>query len=285
MTTPAIVTVAITGNVTTKNENPAVPITISEQIESTQASFEAGATVAHVHVRDENGKPFSNPDQFAKLQEGLNKYCPGMIIQFSTGARGGKGNERSQSMVHRPEMASLSTGSVNLVKVIYDNEPALVLTIAEDIKKYNVRPEVEVFDLAHLYNATDLIKKGLVPDDCHVQFVTGIPGALPAKTSVLEFLLSELKEVIPNATWTATGVGRYSFECNKWSLANGGHVRTGLEDNVMLEKGVLAPSNAALVEKTISFMSEFDRHPASVAEARSILKIPAFEEGKLDKIA
>ena len=256
MTIPAIVTVAITGNVTTKNDNPAVPITISEQIESTQEAFEAGAAVAHVHVRDDNGRPFSNPDRFAELQKGINKYCPGMIVQFSTGARGGKGNERSQSMIHKPEMASLSTGSVNLVKVIYDNEPALVLTIAKDIKDNGVRPEVEVFDLAHLYNAAALIKDGLVPDNCHVQFVKGIPGALPAKKSVFEFLLSELKEVIPNATWTATGTGRYSFECNKWSLANGGHVRTGLEDNVMIEKGILAASNAALVKKTISFMPD-----------------------------
>jgi uncharacterized protein (DUF849 family) len=276
MTIPAIVTVGITGNVTTKNDNPAVPITISEQIESTQEAFEAGAAVAHVHVRDDNGRPFSNPDRFAELQKGINKYCPGMIVQFSTGARGGKGNERSQSMIHKPEMASLSTGSVNLVKVIYDNEPALVLTIAKDIKDNGVRPEVEVFDLAHLYNAATLIKDGLVPDNCHVQFVMGIPGALPAKKSVFEFLLSELKEVIPNATWTATGTGRYSFECNKWSLANGGHVRTGLEDNVMIEKGILAASNAALVKKTISFMPEFNRHPASIAEARKILSITPY---------
>jgi uncharacterized protein (DUF849 family) len=202
-----------------------------------------------------------------------------MIVQFSTGARGGKGNERAASMVHRPEMASLSTGSVNLVKVIYDNEPALVIQIAEALKQYDVRPEVEVFDLAHLYNAAALIKQGLVPSDTHVQFVMGIPGALPAKKSVFEFLLKELKEEIPDATWTAAGTGRYSFECNKWSLANGGHVRTGLEDNVMLDKGVLAPSNAALVAKTISFMPEFNRHPASVAEARKILKIRDFKAG------
>lgn len=276
MTTPAIVTVAITGNVTTKNENPAVPITIAEQVESTQAAFEAGAAVAHVHVRNDEGRPCSDPDRFGKLQEGLNKHCPGMIIQFSTGARGGKGNERYASMVHQPEMASLSTGSVNLVKVIYDNEPALVEIIAKELSDRNIKPEVEVFDLAHLYNAAALIKKGLVPENPHVQFVMGIPGAMPAKESVFKFCLSELKEVIPNATWTAAGVGRYSFECNKWSLANGGHVRTGLEDNVMLDKGVMAPSNASLVEKTISFMAEYDRHAASIDEAREILKLPKF---------
>jgi 3-keto-5-aminohexanoate cleavage enzyme len=277
MTTPAIVTVAITGNVTTKNENPAVPVTIAEQVESTQEAFEAGATVAHVHVRNDEGKPCSDPDRFAKLQEGLNKHCPGMIVQFSTGARGGKGTERSASMIHRPEMASLSTGSVNLGKVIYENPAELADVISAEIKKYGVRPEVEVFDLAHLYNAAELIKRDLVPADAHVQFVMGIPGALPAKESVFKFLLAELKEIIPAATWTATGTGRYSFMCNEWSLANGGHVRTGLEDNVMIDKGVLAASNAALVEKTISFMPKYNRHPASVAEARSILKLPEYK--------
>ncbi|MCE3233802.1 MAG: 3-keto-5-aminohexanoate cleavage protein [Rickettsiaceae bacterium] len=280
MTTPAIVTVAITGNVTTKNENPAVPITIAEQVESTQEAFEAGATVAHVHVRNDEGRPCSDPDRFAKLQEGLRKHCPGMIIQFSTGARGGKGNERSASLIHKPEMASLSTGSVNLVKVIYDNEPALVDIIATDIKNNGVKPEVEVFDMAHLYNAAELIKRGLVPENPHVQFVMGIPGAMPAKESVFKFMLSELKEVIPAATWTAAGTGRFSFVCNKWSLANGGHVRTGLEDNVMVDKGVLAKNNAELVSKTISFMPEFNRHPASVAEARAILNLPAFNAAK-----
>jgi uncharacterized protein (DUF849 family) len=230
-------------------------------------------------VRNDEGRPCSDEDRFAKLQEGLNKHCPGMIIQFSTGARGGKGSERAGSLVHRPEMASLSTGSVNLVKVIYDNEPALVDHIAGEIQKYGVRPEVEVFDLAHLYNAADLIKRGLVPENPHVQFVMGIPGAMPAKESVFKFILSELKEVIPAATWTAAGTGRFSFTCNQWSLANGGHVRTGLEDNVMVDKGVLAKSNAELVKKTISFMPEFNRHPATIAEARSILSLPAFNGG------
>lgn len=276
-TTAAIVTVAITGNVTTKAENPAVPITIAEQVESTQAAFEAGATVAHVHVRNDEGRPCSDADRFAKLQEGLNKYCPGMIVQFSTGARGGKGNERSASLVHRPEMASLSTGSVNLVKVIYDNEPALVDVIASEILKYNIKPEIEVFDMAHLYNAVDLIKRGLVKEPAHVQFVMGIPGAMPAKESVLNFLLSELKEMLPTATWTAAGTGRFSFTCNKWSLARGGHVRTGLEDNVMIDKGILAKDNAELVRKTISFMPEFNRHPASLEEARAILGLPAYK--------
>ena len=275
MTTPAIVTVAITGNITTKEHNPAVPITIEEQVESTHEAFEAGATIAHVHVRDDEGKPSVDADRYARLQEGILNHCPGMVVQFSTGARCGKGESRMGSLVHRPEMASLSVGSVNLNTVIYENEPSLIIQMCEEMLKYNIKPEVEIFDLGMLYHMFALIKQELIKTPVHCQFVTGIPGALPAKESVYAFLLSELQEVLPDATWTCTGVGRHSFECNKWSLARGGHVRSGLEDNVMIDKGVLAKSNAELVAKTISFMPEFDRHPASVAETREILGLPA----------
>lgn len=278
MTTPAIVTVAITGNVPTKADNPALPITIAEQVESTQEAFEAGATLAHVHVRDDEGKPCSDAERFAKLQEGLKKHCPGMIIQFSTGARGGKGNERGGSLKYRPDMGSLSTGSVNFSTRIYDNEPALIDYLCEEMLKYDVKPEIEIFDLAMLYNAAKLIERGLIKAPAHVQFVMGIPGALPAKESVFKFLLSELGEVLPGATWTAAGIGRHQEICNRWSLANGGHVRTGLEDNLLISKGVLAKSNAQLVEKTISLMPEYDRRPATVDEARSLLGLRSAED-------
>ncbi len=273
MTTAAIITVAITGNITTKEQNPAVPITISEQVESTHAAFEAGATVAHVHVRDDNGKPCSDHERFAKLQEGIKKHCPEMIIQFSTGARGGKGEERAESLKYRPEMGSLSTGSVNLGNRIYDNEPALIDYISARFLEFNVRPEVEVFDLAMLYNAADLAKRGLLKTPTHVQFVMGIPGALPAKESVFHFLRSELKDVLPNSTFTAAGIGRFQEDCQRWSLAHGGHVRTGLEDNVYISKGILAKSNAHLVEKVAQIIPEYNRHVATAKEARQILGI------------
>ncbi len=271
MSQAAIITVAITGNVTTKEQNPALPVTIAEQVESTQEAFEAGATVAHVHVRDDNGKPCSDADRFAKLQEGLLKHCPGMIIQFSTGARGGKGEERAGSLKYRPDMASLSTGSVNLVTRIYDNEPALIDYISARMIEFNVKPEVEVFDLAMLYNAADLVKRGLLKTPVHVQFVMGIPGALPAKESVFHFLRTELMEVLPGATFTAAGIGRFQEICQRWSLQNGGHIRTGLEDNIMISKGVLAKSNAELVARAAEIVVEYDRHVATVLEAREIL--------------
>lgn len=275
MTTPAIITVAITGNIATKEQNPAVPITIAEQVESTQEAFEAGAMVAHVHVRDNNGKPCSDADRFLKLQEGLQKHCPGMIIQFSTGARGGKGLERCESLKYRPEMASLSTGSVNLVNNIYENEPKLIDIMAERMLEFNIKPEVEVFDLGMLYKAAELVQRGLLKLPLHVQFVMGIPGALPAKESVFHFLRTELAEVIPGASFTAAGVARYQEQCQRWSLAHGGHVRTGLEDNVMISKGVLAKSNAQLVERACEIIGEYDRHVASLQEAKTLLGIAA----------
>ncbi len=130
MTQPCIITVAITGSVPTKKDNPAVPVTVAEQIESTHASFEAGASLAHIHVRNDDGTVSSNPDRFAKVQEGLNKHCPGMIIQFSTGGRSGVGSERGGMLHHRPDMASLSTGSCNFPLRIYENHPDLIKELA-----------------------------------------------------------------------------------------------------------------------------------------------------------
>ncbi len=277
MTTPAIITVAITGNITTKEQNPAVPITIQEQVQSTKEAFEAGATVAHVHVRDDEGKPCSDEHRFKELQDGLLQECPGMIIQFSTGARGGKGFERCESLKHLPEMASLSTGSVNLVSVIYDNEPSLIDHMSKQMVDLNIKPEVEVFDLAMLYNASNLAKRELLKTPAHVQFVMGIPGALPAKKSVFDFLRAELEDELPGSTFTAAGIGRFQETCQRWSLENGGHIRTGLEDNVYISKGVLANSNAHLVEAACKVVADYDRHVASIDEARNILGLKSFE--------
>ncbi len=278
MTTPAIITVAITGNITTKEMNPAVPITISEQVESTQEAFEAGATVAHVHVRDDEGAPCVDADRYAKLQEGLLKHCPGMIVQFSTGARCGNGKMRVDSLRYTPEMCSLSVGSVNLNTVIYANDLELVEYMCAKVLEHKVKPEVEIFDVSDLYTTKRLITEGKIKTPVHVQFVTGIKGAIPSKPSLLEFLLKELKEEIPECTWVGTGVGRNQELCNRWSLERGGHVRTGLEDNIWIDKGVLAKSNAELVARTASYCPEYNRHVASVEEARKILGLKSFKK-------
>jgi len=275
MTTPAIITVAITGAIPRKADTPAVPVTPSEQIESTREAFEAGASVAHIHVRNRDETPSSDPALFAQVQEGIVKHCPGMIIQFSTGGRGRKQNERGKMLHLKPDMASLATGSVNFPKQIYENPPQLVEDLARAMLQYDVKPEIEVFDVAMLYNAKAMADRGLLKRPCQVQFVMGIPNALPARRKLLEFLVSELKDIMPDSTWSAAGIARHQLEVNRWCLEFGGHVRTGLEDNIKFDKDRLARSNAELVERLANLCRQYGRRPATCVEARDLFGLPA----------
>jgi len=272
---PCIITVAITGSVPRKKDTPAVPVTVSEQIESTHEAFEAGATLAHIHVRDDQENSSSDPDRFAAVQAGIRAHCPGMIIQFSTGARGRKLEERGGMLHHRPEMASLATGSVNFPTFVNENPPDFIRNLAQTMKTYSVKPEVEVFDLAMLYNAAGLVADGLIAEPAHVQFVFGVKNALPARRDILEFEVQQLGKVMPNATWTAAGLGRHQLEVNHWALEMGGHCRTGLEDNIRFDQDRLAKSNAELVARVADLCGKYNRRPATVAEARQILTLPA----------
>jgi uncharacterized protein (DUF849 family) len=170
-------------------------------------------------------------------------------------------------------MASLATGSVNFAKIIYENSPQLVEDLAKAMLQYKVKPEIEVFDVAMLYNAKTMADRGLLKRPCQVQFVMGIPNALPVRRRLLEFLVFELKELMPDATWSAAGIGRYQLEVNQWCLELGGHVRTGLEDNLKFDKDRLAHSNAELVSRVAAMCAQYGRHPASPAEARQILQL------------
>jgi 3-keto-5-aminohexanoate cleavage enzyme len=275
MSTPCIITVAITGSVPTKKDNPAVPITVAEQIESTHAAFEAGASLVHVHVRNDDGSTSSDPEKFGRFLEGMRKHCPDMIVQFSTGGRSGMGKERGGMLPLKPEMASLTTGSVNFARIIYENHPTLIHDLAASMLALGIKPEIEIFDLAMLYNAAALVAEGLLKAPVHVQFVLGIPGALPADRQVLEFELAQLERVLPGATWTAAGVGRHQLMVNEWALELGGHCRTGLEDNLRFDKDRLARSNAELVARVASRAAEFERTVASPSEARRILGLAA----------
>jgi 3-keto-5-aminohexanoate cleavage enzyme len=271
MTEPVIITVAITGALPRKKDNPAVPMTPEEQIESTHEAFEAGASLVHVHVRDPDESPSSNPELYGRVQEGVRKHCPGMIVQFSTGGRGREQSERGAMLHLKPDMASLATGSVNFPNRVYENPPDFVESLAKTMLANDIKPEVEVFDLAMLYNAANLVKRGLIKDPPHVQFVFGIPNALPARRSIFDFLRREIAEVLPRATWVAAGIGRHQWEVNQWCLAEGGHCRTGLEDNLRASADRLAVSNAELVQKIVDGCARFDRRPATPAEARQIL--------------
>ena len=275
MSTPCIITVAITGSVPSKADNPAVPITIAEQIESTQAAFEAGATLAHCHVRDDAGKPTSDPARFGKLMEGLKKHCPGMIIQLSTGGRSGNGRERGGMLPLKPDMASLSTGSCNFPTRVYENAPELVDWLAAEMLVHNVKPEVEAFDLSMIFQAAAMQKSGHMKGPLHVQFVMGVKNAMPVDRETFEFYVKTLKRLAPDATWTGAGIGRDQITLNNWALELGGHCRTGLEDNVRWDKDTLAPSNAALVKRVADLCSKYNRHPATVKEARALLHLAA----------
>lgn len=273
MTSPSIITVAITGSVPQKRDNPAVPITVTEQIESTHAAFEAGATLAHCHVREDDGTPTSDPERFGQLLEGLQRHCPGMITQLSTGGRSGAGAARGGMIPLRPDMASLAVGSNNFPTRVYENPPELVDWLAGEMRTHGVRPEIEAFDLSHIFQAAKMLEDGRLTAPLHVQFVMGVKNAMPVDRAVFEFYIATLKRLMPDATWTGAGVGRDQITVNRWSLELGGHCRTGLEDNIRLSRGSLAPSNAALVERVVALCPEYDRHPASVAEARALLSL------------
>lgn len=275
MSNPCIICVAITGSLPTKANNPAVPITIAEQVESTQEAFEAGASIAHCHVRDDEGKPTSDPDRFARLKEGLEKHCPGMIVQLSTGGRSGAGYARGGMLPLRPDMASLSVGSNNFPTRVYENPPDLVDWLAAEMLKYEVKPEIEAFDLSHILKAKEMQTKGQLAGTPYVQFVMGVKNAMPADRHVFDYYIATVKRLFgDDAPWCAAGIGPAQISLNDWAVSSGGHARTGLEDNVRLDRDRLAPSNAALVQRVVDLCDRYNRPVATWAQARAILGLP-----------
>ena len=273
MSDPCILCVAITGSVPTKAANPAVPISVSEQIESTQEAFEAGASICHAHVRNPDETPSSDPEKFALLKEGLEKHCPGMIIQFSTGGRSGAGKERGGMLSLRPDMASLSVGSNNFPTRVYENPPDLVAWLSSEMQNYQVTPEIEAFDLSHVLHAIEMHKNNLLHGRLYVQFVMGVKNAMPADKEVFDFYVKTLKSRAPDAAWCAAGIGAAQIEVNEWAIAAGGHTRAGLEDNLRLDKHTLAPSNAALIRRAAHLCEKYERPVATWQQAREILKL------------
>jgi 3-keto-5-aminohexanoate cleavage enzyme len=273
MEQPCIITVAITGSVPGKKDNPAVPISIEEQIESTHEAFEAGASLVHLHVRNDDGSPTSSAERFAKVLEGIRKHCPNIITQVSTGGRSGAGKERGGMLSLRPDMASLATGSVNFPTRVYDNSPELVDWLASEMLKYGVKPEVEAFDLSMIFQAAAMLKAGKIRGPLHIQFVMGVKNAMPVDRDVFEFYVKTLKRLAPDATWTGAGIGKDQVTVSRWSAELGGHCRTGLEDNVRMDRETLASSNAALVRQTAALCAQYGRPVASPAEARRLLSL------------
>ena len=272
---PCILCCAITGSVPTKAANPAVPISISEQVESSLAAVEAGASIIHAHVRNADQTPSSDPDKFARLQEELRRHCPEVIIQFSTGGRSGAGQERGGMLSLRPDMASLSVGSNNFPTRVYENPPDLVVWLASEMQKYEVVPEIEAFDLSHILHALRLHDEGKLFGKLYVQFVMGVKNAMPADRAVFDFYVTQMQARAPQAEWCAAGIGPNQLVVNEWAIAAGGHTRAGLEDNVRLDRSTLAPSNAALIARAAELCTRYERPVASSAQAREILGLSA----------
>ena len=271
MSKPCILCCAITGSVPTKANNPAVPTSISEQVESSLAAIEAGASIIHAHVRNADETPSSDPDKFAELQAQLTKHAPDVILQFSTGGRSGAGLERGGMLPLRPDMASLSVGSNNFPTRVYENSPDLVAWLASEMVKYEITPEIEAFDLSHILQAIKMHGEGKLFGKLYVQFVMGVKNAMPADKEVFDFYVRTLQSRAPDAEWCAAGIGPNQIVVNEWAIAAGGHTRAGLEDNMRLDRDTLAPSNAALIARAAALCEQYERPVATAAEARRIL--------------
>ena len=221
MSDPCIICVAITGSVPRKEHNPAVPISIDEQVESTHAAFEAGASIAHCHVRMEDQTPTSDPERFARLMEGLKRHCPGMIIQLSTGGRSGTGRERGGMLPLKPDMASLTVGSNNFPTRVYENSPELVDWLVSEMLDHDIKPEIEAFDLSHIFQAVKMQDDGRLKGPLHIQFVMGVKNAMPVDKAVFDYYVATVRRLAPDATWCGAGIAQGQILLNGNSRLSG----------------------------------------------------------------
>lgn len=271
MSRSVIISCAITGPVASKADNPALPVSPSEQIESTHAAYEAGASIVHLHVRDDAGRPTGAADRFGQVLDGIRAHCPGIIIEVATGGRGEPSPNPDALLALAPDLATLTPGSVNFPGEIFAHAPAAIERLAGAILDARVKPVVQVFDLAMLYNMRALTDQGLLREPVQVQFVLGIPNALPARRQVLDFMVAELHDLCRDAVWAATGVGRNMDTVMDWALYLGGHIRTGLEDSLRIDRDRMAASNAELVARAARRCMEYGTRAATPAEARALL--------------
>lgn len=263
-----IITVAPTGSIPFKRITPHVPIRPDEIIQTGILCEQAGASMIHVHARNPvDETPSTDFQIFQEIVQGLSKET-NLIIQISTGGRAGMEYEqRSERLNLKPEMASLTTGSVNFPTSVYANSPDLIQALAKDMKALGIKPEIEVFDVSMIQNALDLADMGLITPPLHFDFVLGLKGAIPA---TIENLV-HLKNSIPlKSTWTVAGIGASQLPMGVHAIAMGGHVRVGLEDCIYFKKGELA-SNEQLVHRMAQASRLMEREVATPDEARKIL--------------
>ncbi|AMW35576.1 3-keto-5-aminohexanoate cleavage protein [Haematospirillum jordaniae] len=274
MSRPVVVCCAITGSRPRKADNPAVPVAPAEQVESAQDAFESGATLLHLHVRDDNENPSFDPDRFATVMEGVARYCPGMVVELSTGGVDGDPSQRLAMLPLRPEMVALAPGSFNMPGGVYLNPPDVVHELGQAVVRMGIKPTLELFDLSMLYATAALIGQGLLPERPHFHIVLGGQAALPARRQVLDFMVAEIRDLFPDASWMASGLGSHQDLVMDWALSLGGHIRTGLEDNIRLTRHALAESNGQLVRRAVARCMDYGCRPANVAETRRMLGLP-----------
>ncbi|SFI67358.1 3-keto-5-aminohexanoate cleavage enzyme [Thermoflavimicrobium dichotomicum] len=264
-----MITVALVGAELKKEDTPYLPVTPEEIGEAAAEACEAGASIAHIHVRDQNGHPSQDRELYRQAIHEIRKRC-NIIVQVSTGgAVGMTAGERLQPLSLKPEMATLTTGTVNFGSGVFMNSPEIIVTFAQEMQKYGVRPEFEIFDVGMIANALHLVKKGYVTGHLHFDFVMGVPGGIPATAENLLHMVNQLPK---GATWTVAGIGRHQLPMAALGVVLGGHVRVGLEDNIYYRKGELA-TNAQLVERVVRIAREMDREIATPDEARQILDL------------
>lgn len=265
-----IITVAPTGNVPTKENNPSSPLNVDEIVADIKKCKNLGAAVAHIHVRDENLKPTSDRKLFEQVLNKLDEDKVDIIKQVSTGARGGENTIvwRSQMLdLPNADMASLSTGSSNFPTLVNANSLDLVEALAKKMLDNNIKPEIEVFDTAMLFQAIFYQKKGVLKGPLHFNFVLDVKGSMPATPKNLMFLVDNLPK---DATWNVSGIGNSQVQMITMAIAMGGHVRTGLEDVLKYDKNTLA-TNEMLVQRVVNIANAVGREIATVDEARAIL--------------
>jgi len=265
-----IITLAPTGSLPTKKMTPHVPIKPDEVIETGINCEKLGASIIHVHARSpKDESPSTDYTIFKEIYDGIKSHT-NLIIQISTGGRAGADYAvRSERLNLHPEMASLTTGSVNFPRSVYVNSPELIESLSGDMKRLNIKPEMEIFDVSMIQNALTLQKKGLVDPPLHFDFVMGLRGAIPATIDNLVHLKNSIP---PHATWTVAGIGPAQLSMGTHAILMGGHVRVGLEDNIYFRKGELA-TNERLVERMVNLAHEFGRDVADPDQARKILHL------------
>lgn len=274
MSNKLIITAAISGAEVTKEMNPAVPYTLEEYVREAKSAYEAGAAIIHLHARWDDGTPTQDRERFRVLIDAIQKACPDVIIQPSTGgATGMTAEERLQPTELNPEMATLDCGTLNFGgDEIFVNTENMIIEFAARMKERGIKPELECFDKSHIDMALRLVRKGHIPTPLHFDLVLGVNGGATGTPRDLLFLVESLPE---GATWTVAGVGRAQLPLSVMAMVMGGHVRVGFEDNLMYSRGVLGESNGQFVERVVRIAKELGLEIATPDEAREILSMPA----------